>query len=71
MKGNDLKIWRKKWSLSQVGLAKLFNVDVMTISRWERGIQQPTPLLPLALEALEQRLRKEEEKRHGKDQEVN
>lgn len=57
MKGNDLKKWRNKWGLSQAKLAKLFNVDVMTVSRWERGIQQPTPLLPLALEALENRLK--------------
>lgn len=60
-----MKTWRKKWGLSQGKLAKLFRVDVMTVSRWERGIQQPTPLLPLALEALEHRIRKEDGIKHG------
>jgi hypothetical protein len=30
----------------------------MTVSRWERGVQVPTPVLPLALEALQHRLMK-------------
>jgi DNA-binding transcriptional regulator YiaG len=57
MKGNDLKKWRQRWGFSQARLAKLFGVDVITVSRWERGVQEPTPLLSLALEALEHRIK--------------
>lgn len=63
MKGRDLTEWQKRWSLTQIKLAQALGVDVMTVSRWERGVQAPTPVLPLALEALENRIRKEQE--HG------
>ena len=68
MKGRDLTEWRKRWGLTQIKVAQALGVDVMTVSRWERGVQVPTPLLPLALEALEQRITKEagyQEKDHG------
>ena len=68
MKGRDLTEWRKRWGLTQVNLAQALGVDVMTVSRWERGVQVPTPVLPLALEALEHRITKEagyKEKDHG------
>jgi DNA-binding transcriptional regulator YiaG len=58
MKGNDLTEWRKRWGLTQITLAQALGVDVMTVSRWERGVQVPTPVLPLALEALEHRMKK-------------
>jgi transcriptional regulator with XRE-family HTH domain len=58
MKGRDLTVWRKRWGLTQIKLAQALGVDVMTISRWERGVQVPTPVLPLALEALEHRMMK-------------
>jgi DNA-binding transcriptional regulator YiaG len=57
MKGRDLTEWRKRWGLTQIKLAQALCVDVMTVSRWERGVQVPTPVLPLALEALEHRLK--------------
>ena len=59
MKGHDLAEWRKRWGLTQIKLAQALGVDVMTVSRWERGVQVPTPVLPLALEALEHRITKE------------
>ncbi len=58
MKGRDLTEWRKRWGLTQIKLAQALGVDVMTVSRWEREVQVPTPLLPLALEALEHRMKK-------------
>lgn len=61
MNGKDLTLWRKKWGLTQRELAKSLGVDVMTVSRWERGARGIPALLPLALEALENRLRKERE----------
>ena len=58
MKGRDLTEWRKRWGLTQIKLAQALGVDVMTVSRWEREVQVPTPVLPLALEALEHRMTK-------------
>lgn len=58
----DLKTWREQHRLSQAQLARLLEVDQMTISRWERGATRrgaPGKILELALEALEQRLQKE------------
>lgn len=58
MKANELVAWRKRWGLTQRQLAQALGVDVMTVSRWERGVRSIPPHLPLALEALESRLRK-------------
>ena len=58
MVGNDLKIWRKRWSITQVDLAKMLGTYQVTIARWETGTRKIPFLLPLALEALENRLEK-------------
>jgi transcriptional regulator with XRE-family HTH domain len=63
MVGDDLILWRKREGLTQRGLAQSLGVDVMTISRWERGTRGIPVLLPIALEALENRLSKEKD--HG------
>ena len=59
MKGNDLAKWRKKHGLTQRQLANVLMVNVMTVSRWERGVRVRgvPPHIPLALEALENRVK--------------
>jgi transcriptional regulator with XRE-family HTH domain len=57
MTGEDLILWRKKQGLTQRGLAQSLGVDVMTVSRWERGTRGIPALLPLALEGLENRMK--------------
>jgi predicted transcriptional regulator len=59
MTGQDLKNWRKKWSITQGELAQQLGTYQETISRWERGKRGIPSHLYLALEALENRLRKE------------
>jgi predicted transcriptional regulator len=63
MTGSDLKMWRKRWSITQVDLAKMLGTYQVTIARWETGARKIPFLLHLALEALENRMRKEQE--HG------
>jgi predicted transcriptional regulator len=63
MRGEDLKNWRKKWDITQGRLAWMLGTYQETISRWERGKRGIPAHLPLALEALENRLSKE--KNHG------
>jgi len=48
----ELKAFRQEFGITQVELARLLGVDVMTLSRWERG-EHPWPaFLPLALNDL-------------------
>jgi len=54
----ELKAWRKKWGISQVELAKMLGTYQVTICRWETGARSIPLLLPLALEALENRMKK-------------
>ena len=58
MIGNELKLWRKRWGITQVDLAKMLGTYQVTIARWETGARKIPFLLPLALEALEHRLTK-------------
>ena len=53
MKQNELKKWRSSNKYSQSQLARVLGVDVMTISRWERGTRKIPSFLHLALECLE------------------
>jgi len=61
MTNQDFKNWRKARGLSQGKLAKVLGVRSMTVARWEWGTIRIPALLPLALEALENRIRKEHE----------
>ncbi len=59
MIGNELKLWRKRWGITQVELAKMLGTYQVTIARWETGVRKIPFLLPLALEALEKRMKEE------------
>jgi DNA-binding transcriptional regulator YiaG len=60
MTGEELKEWRKKWGLSQNELARMLGTYQVTVCRWEKGARSIPLLLPLALEALENRRKKGE-----------
>jgi transcriptional regulator with XRE-family HTH domain len=53
MTSEELKAWRYRNRYSQTKLARALNVDVMTVSRWERNVRHIPPFLHLALERLE------------------
>ena len=57
--GEDLKQWRRRWGLTQVELARVLGTYQVTVARWETGTRKIPFLLPLALEALENRMKKE------------
>ena len=58
MTGEDLKHWRQQWDVTQVELAEMLGTYAVTVCRWETGARRIPFLLPLALEALENRLKK-------------
>ena len=53
MKRDELKKWRERNRYSQAQLARVLGVDVMTVSRWERGVREIPSFLHLALAYLE------------------
>jgi DNA-binding transcriptional regulator YiaG len=59
MNGQELKAWRQKWRLTQEALAGLLGVHRVTVAKWETGDRGIPPLLHLALEALEHRMKEE------------
>jgi len=56
MIGKELQEWRRKWGLSQEGLAQRLGVIRVTVARWETRTRAIPAFLPLALEALENRM---------------
>jgi transcriptional regulator with XRE-family HTH domain len=50
----ELLKWRKKNKCSQGILALILEVDIVTISRWERGVQKIPPFLRYALRYIEE-----------------
>jgi len=48
-----LQQWREKTGYSQGQLARILGVDIMTVSRWERGIMKIPSFLKWALAYLE------------------
>jgi transcriptional regulator with XRE-family HTH domain len=66
MEGNELKKWRGKHNLTQLDLARHLRVERVTVARWEVGIRGVPPFLFLALEAIENRLKKGGEKNKTK-----
>jgi transcriptional regulator with XRE-family HTH domain len=67
MNNEELKQRREALGLTQEQLAEIFGVDIMTISRWERGARSIPPHLTLALDAIEERHKKrlQEEGKQG------
>ncbi|MEI6611118.1 MAG: helix-turn-helix domain-containing protein [Deltaproteobacteria bacterium] len=53
MEREELKKWREVNGYSQGQLARILEVDVMTVSRWERGIMKMPSFLKWALAYLE------------------
>jgi DNA-binding transcriptional regulator YiaG len=60
MDGTVLRTWRQKWGLSQAKLSEALGVSTMAVAYWEWGHRRIPPMLPLALEALENRFQKGE-----------
>jgi len=55
----DVMDWRYQHELTQLQMADLLMVSVLTIKRWEYGQRQPPWFLKLALERLDQLLLEE------------
>jgi transcriptional regulator with XRE-family HTH domain len=73
MERDELKKWREVNEYSQGQLARILEVDVMTVSRWERGIMKIPSFLKWALAYLElkgnelkPKLKRERERKGGK-----
>jgi transcriptional regulator with XRE-family HTH domain len=58
MKPEELKSRRESLGLTQALLARELDVDVITVSRWERGVHPIPRYIELALEAIEMRRRR-------------
>jgi transcriptional regulator with XRE-family HTH domain len=63
MDADELKEKRKALEMTQAQLAEALGVNIMTISRWERGLRSIPPHLSLALEAIEAKQKKKVSKR--------
>ncbi len=57
MTGKELRGWRQKHRLTQEKLAQMLGVIRVTVARWEAEARGIPPFLPLALEALERRMK--------------
>ena len=53
MTARELLEWRERNKCSQGILALILEVDIVTISRWERGVQKIPPFLRYALRHIE------------------
>lgn len=58
MSSLDLKSRRVSLGLTQSQLARELEVDVITVSRWERGVRPIPRFIELAIEAIEARRKK-------------
>lgn len=65
MDKESLKAWRKSQGLTRKELAGMLGVTPMALAYWEWGSRNIPPLLPLALEALENRIQKAGGKKNG------
>jgi len=62
MDADELKEKRKALEMTQAQLAEALGVNIMTVSRWERGLRSIPPHLSLALEAIEAKQKKKASK---------
>lgn len=69
MTNEELKQRRETLGITQDQLAQILGVDMVTISRWERGTRSIPPHLPLALEAIERQHKERRQGRHDLGQE--
>ena len=60
MTGIELKAKRDELGLTQEALARELNITLSSVARWEqlKDKEIQSPLLPLALEAVENRMKK-------------
>jgi len=58
MDADELREKRKALEMTQAQLAKALGVNIMTVSRWERGLMSIPSHLSLALEAIEAKQKK-------------
>jgi len=58
MKPKELIELRSSLDMTQAELAEALDVDVITVSRWERGVQRIPEMVRLAIETLRRRRRK-------------
>ena len=56
MEENDIKKLRLGLSLSQERFARLLNVSLQTVRRWEEGLTKPLPFISLRLEELQREI---------------
>jgi transcriptional regulator with XRE-family HTH domain len=63
MDADELREKRKELKTTQAQLAKALGVNIMTVSRWERGPRSIPPYLSLSLEAVEAQQKKKVSKR--------
>jgi DNA-binding transcriptional regulator YiaG len=53
MSGDEIKRRREALGMSQSELAGWAGVHVRTVSKWERGVHKPTPMLAVAFDLWE------------------
>ncbi|MBA3241133.1 MAG: helix-turn-helix domain-containing protein [Acidobacteria bacterium] len=63
MDADELREKRKALEMTQAHLARALGVNIMTVSRWERGLRSIPPHLSLALEAIDAKQKKKVGKR--------
>jgi len=56
MEDKDIKKLRLEFGLSQERFARLLDVSLQTVRRWEEGLTKPLPILNLKLEELQRKL---------------
>lgn len=61
----ELKKFRKKYSLTRKALAELLGVRLISVYRWEKGLRRPSKTVEILLKKLEEELKKKGGKKDG------